>query len=156
MSFSLQHISDRLEIHDLLVAYCYAIDDHDWDALDDVFTPEAIIDSRPRGGARGDRARTKVFLATALPVSARHQPLIATSKIDLDGDEAAGRTLCYNPLVLDDGTAEKHDMFCGLWYHDRFVRSESGWRISYREQKRGYVHNLPAPEHFPSMSVEPR
>ena len=30
----LKEISDRLEIQDLMVSYCYAIDGSDWDALD--------------------------------------------------------------------------------------------------------------------------
>ncbi len=35
---SQQELSDRLEINDLLVAYCYAIDFHQWDELDALFT----------------------------------------------------------------------------------------------------------------------
>ena len=37
---SLQEISDRLEIQDLLSRYSYAIDERNWDGLDDVFTPD--------------------------------------------------------------------------------------------------------------------
>ena len=41
---NLQEISDPLEIQDLMVEYCYPIDTRNWDALDDVFTTDAIID----------------------------------------------------------------------------------------------------------------
>ena len=50
---SQQEISDRLEIQDLLTAYCDAIDSQNWDALDDIFTPDAIIDYTDAGGAKG-------------------------------------------------------------------------------------------------------
>ena len=40
----LQEISDRIEIDDLFARYCHAIDERDWDALDDIFTPDARID----------------------------------------------------------------------------------------------------------------
>ena len=54
MTMSLQEISDRLEIQDLLVAYSHAIDTRNWDALDDVFTPDAFIDYSDFGGGSGD------------------------------------------------------------------------------------------------------
>ena len=48
MTFSLQDLSDRQEIQELLAAYSYAIDFRDWDALDDVFTEDATIDYTER------------------------------------------------------------------------------------------------------------
>ena len=50
---SLQEISDRLEIQDLLTRYSFAIDQRDWDALDSVFTEDARIDYSESGGAAG-------------------------------------------------------------------------------------------------------
>ena len=46
MTLSLQEMSDRFEIQDLLVGYCYAVDDRDFDALDRFFTEDAVIDYR--------------------------------------------------------------------------------------------------------------
>src|SRR3546814_6167382 len=62
----LQEISDRLEIQNLMVAYCYAIDNRDWDALDDVFTPEAIIDYTEMVGIKGNLKEIKAFLAESM------------------------------------------------------------------------------------------
>ena len=54
---SQQEMSDRLEIQDLLNAYCHAIDRRDWDALDQICSREdAIIDYTEAGGARGTLA----------------------------------------------------------------------------------------------------
>ena len=41
---TLDELSDRQEIQELMVEYCYAIDTRNWEALDDVFTPDAVID----------------------------------------------------------------------------------------------------------------
>jgi SnoaL-like domain len=41
---SLEEISDRLEIQQLLVDYSTAIDQRRFDDLDNVFTPDAYID----------------------------------------------------------------------------------------------------------------
>jgi ketosteroid isomerase-like protein len=139
---TLQEISDRLEIQDLLVDYAYAVDGRDWDALDNVFTPDAVIDFRATGGARGDLATIKAFLADALATFTAHQHLVAASKIELAGDTATGRTMCHNPMVLD-GDGGQHVMFVGLWYVDRFVRTEAGWRIQHRAQELAYLHDLP-------------
>ena len=61
-----QEISDRLELQQLLVDYCHAIDDFDWDALDRVFTPDAIIDYSEMVPFRGDREQAKAFLAASM------------------------------------------------------------------------------------------
>lgn len=44
MALSLREISDRLEIEALLVRYCHAIDQRDWDAYRAVYTADAVID----------------------------------------------------------------------------------------------------------------
>jgi SnoaL-like protein len=144
MTMSLQEISDRMEIQDLLVAYSYAIDTSNWDALDDVFTEDAFIDYSAMGGSKGDLESTKQFLAMAMPNFAGFQHMVATSKVTVAGDTAEGRTICHNPMVIDRGNGETHVFFCGLWYRDRFVRTAAGWRIKERVEEKCYFHNLPA------------
>jgi hypothetical protein len=143
VTLSLQEISDRLEIQDLLVAYSHAIDTRDWDVLDEVFTSDAVIDYTEMGGARGDVATIKEFLRSALDGFASFQHMVATSQVTLDGDRAHGRTICHNPMVFDVGEGRTHVMFCGLWYRDTFVRTADGWRIQGRYEERSYFHNRP-------------
>ena len=38
MTLTVQEMSDRFEIQDLIVSYCYAVDNKEFDKLDDVFT----------------------------------------------------------------------------------------------------------------------
>ena len=44
MMLSLQHVSDRIEIQDLLVRHTKAIDEKDWTLLDQCFTQDAVLD----------------------------------------------------------------------------------------------------------------
>ena len=144
MTMSLQEISDRLEIQDLLVAYSHAIDSRNWDALDDVFTPDAFIDYSDFGGGSGDLETTKKFLAMAMPNFSSFQHMVATSKVTVNGDEATGKTICHNPMVIDKGDGETHVFYCGLWYVDKFVRTPEGWRIKERVEEKSYMHNVPS------------
>jgi len=56
MSLTLQQVSDRIEIDDLLIRYTKAIDDKDWALLDTVFVPDADIDYTTSGGIAGKPA----------------------------------------------------------------------------------------------------
>src|SRR3546814_9960483 len=66
MTLTLQEMSDRFEIQDLLVAYCYAVDNQDFDALDHVFAPGAIIDYSEMVGVKGQLPEIKAFLKESL------------------------------------------------------------------------------------------
>ena len=67
--FSLQEISDRLEIQQLLVDYSTAIDQRRFDDLDRVFTEDAYIDYRARhvSAARRGGLRLSVTMASLGP-----------------------------------------------------------------------------------------
>ena len=143
MTLSLQEISDRMEIQDLLTAYSHAIDTRSWDALDDVFTEDAHIDYKEMGGSAGNVSETKDFLIKAMPMFSSFQHMIANTVLELDGDTARARTICHNPMVLDRGEGQTHVFFCGLWYRDVLVRTPEGWRIKDRYEERAYFHNVP-------------
>jgi 3-phenylpropionate/cinnamic acid dioxygenase small subunit len=132
---SLQEISDRMEISDLLARYSAAIDSHRWNDLDELFTEDAVIDYTEMGGIRGTLAEQKAFLASVMPGFAGFQHLTATSTFDIDGDVARVRTICFNPMVITD---EQQVFFCGLWYRDVMVRTPAGWRIRERHEDRGW------------------
>ena len=83
---SMEEISDRLEIQDLMVRYSYAIDSRNWDALDDVFTPDAHIDYSVFGGSVGNLAETKAFLTEAMPMFTTLQHMVSGTTIAFDGD----------------------------------------------------------------------
>ncbi|MCY1414365.1 hypothetical protein D9M71_298130 [compost metagenome] len=140
---SLQEISDRLELQQLVVDYSTAIDSRNFDALDQVFTEDAYIDYRAMGGIDGRYPDVKVWLRDALGMFPAYQHMISNVSIVLDGDEASGRIVCFNPMEmpLPDGT--RQTFFLGLWYVDRYRRTPDGWRIAQRSEEKSYGFNVP-------------
>ena len=140
---SLQEISDRLEIQDLFARYSFAIDERDWDALDDVFTPDAFIDYSEAGGEKGPVDQIKRWLAVAMERFPKFQHMVATTKLELNGDTANSRTILFNPMVYRKDDGEDLIFFIGLWYRDKLVRTEKGWRIKERREEMAYAYNAP-------------
>lgn len=136
---SLQEISDRMEIQDLMVRYSHAVDSRQWHLLDDVFTPDAHIDYSAMGGSAGDLAVTKQFLADVMPNFPAFQHLVTNASITVEGDTATARTLCHNPMLTPGQDGAQTLMLCGLWYLDTFVRVDGAWRISRRVEEKSYM-----------------
>jgi 3-phenylpropionate/cinnamic acid dioxygenase small subunit len=141
MTMSPQEISDRLEIEQLLIRYCHAIDQRDWDAYRAIYTDDAVIDDVSAGP--GNSVDDMVaFLPRALEKVVLIQHAISTSLVSIDGDTATAKTICHCPVVLDRGDGQTQMFFQGLWYDDELVRTPDGWKISKRAEN-GYFHNIP-------------
>ena len=82
---SLQEISDRMEIEDVLNRYAYAIDERNFDDLDNVFTPDATIDYSQVGGDKGDYTHIKAYLKTALANFQYYNHAISTTRMKIVG-----------------------------------------------------------------------
>ncbi|WP_199253530.1 nuclear transport factor 2 family protein [Mycolicibacterium mengxianglii] len=131
---SIEEISDRLEIQQLLVDYSTAIDNRRFDDLDAVFTPDAYIDYRAMGGIDGHYPEVKAWLAEVLPHFPAYSHMLGNLSITFSGDTATSRVICFNPMVLGGaGEGEQAQvLFCGLWYDDEFIRTPQGWRMTRR------------------------
>jgi ketosteroid isomerase-like protein len=140
---SLQEISDRLEIQQLMIDYSSAIDQRDYDRLDEVFTPDAYIDYRAMGGIDGRYPEVKAWLKPALAVFPHYCHMVGNMNIKVTGDTATARTICFNPMEAKLADGKTQVMFLGLWYVDQFVRTPKGWRISERVEESCYAHNVP-------------
>ncbi|MGI9292860.1 MAG: nuclear transport factor 2 family protein [Pseudomonadales bacterium] len=143
MPMSVQEISDRMEINNLLIDYCGAVDARDIDAFDRLFTTDAYIDYTALGGIKGNLQEIKAYLKKALALFSNSQHLIANSRVWIDGDEATARTICHNPMQLTQDDSSEYVMFFGLWYIDKLVRTEDGWRFKERIEERCYDFNVP-------------
>ncbi len=128
---SLEEISDRLEIQQLLVAYSTAIDTRRFDDLAQVFTPDAYIDYRAMGGIDGHFPEVKEWLSQVLPNFPAYAHMLGNFDVTITGNTAKSRTICFNPMVLP-GSEPPQVLFCGLWYEDEFVRTAEGWRMTRR------------------------
>ncbi|MDP4928124.1 nuclear transport factor 2 family protein [Sphingorhabdus sp.] len=144
MTLSLQEMSDRFEIQDLMVGYCYAVDDRDFDTLDQYFTDDAVIDYTEMVPFKGSLAETKEFLRASLASIAMFQHAISTTQYKINGDVAETRTVCTNPMVVTGDDGQPQTLFFGLWYIHQFRRTAAGWRISLLREKKCYDHNLPS------------
>ena len=143
MTLSLQEMSDRFEIQDLLVGYCYAVDDKDFDALDQFFTEDAVIDYSEMVGVKGSLGEIKEFLRTSLEPIPMVQHAVMATQYTFDGEACETRTVCHNPMVVPGDDGEPQTIFFGLWYIHKFRRTIDGWRISSLYEKKCYNHNLP-------------
>ncbi|MFT4054050.1 MAG: nuclear transport factor 2 family protein [Novosphingobium sp.] len=148
----LQELSDRVEIQDLLARYSFAIDDKDWNALDRIFTPDAHIDYSAAGGAVGSLARIKAWLPDAMARFPRTHHMVATTKLDLDGDRATSRTMLFNPMVYAAPDGAEKTFFIGLFYRDVLVRTADGWRIHERVEELTYTYDVPDMPPIPAMA----
>jgi 3-phenylpropionate/cinnamic acid dioxygenase small subunit len=144
--FSQQELSDRLEIQDLVFHYADLIDSKQFERLrDEVFTPDAHIDYSVFGGSVGGVKETIEFLVAAVTdeLFPNTQHLNANVQVKLDGDEANGRVMCFNPMEMTIPDAGQQTYFLGLWYVDKYRRTDRGWRISRRAEEKSWVFNAP-------------
>jgi ketosteroid isomerase-like protein len=139
---SVQELTDRREIEDQIIAYAYAVDFHNWDELDTIFTEDATLDFTATGGEKGDLEEIKKFFDRALNLFSGHQHLMTNMQVTIDGDTARSRTTCHNPMYLAAGDGKQHVMFVGIWYLDTWRRTPQGWRIKSRVQQKGYMHGV--------------
>ncbi|MFD6198407.1 nuclear transport factor 2 family protein [Mycobacterium sp. D16R24] len=135
-AWTLDEVSDRLQIQQLLVDYATAIDTRQFDDLDEVFTNDAYIDYRAMGGVDGDYPDVKAWLAQVLPAFPMYAHMLGNISIRFDSEggaersSATVRSLCFNPMVPGGDTEQV--LFLGLWYDDTVVRTRHGWRLTRR------------------------
>ena len=136
---SLQELSDRLEINDLLIRYTYAVDECDSELLDRVFTPDAEIDYTSSGGIAGRYPEIRAWLAEVLspfPVKVHY---VTNSTVDLDGDRARARTLVLNVNGVPNPDGTLNGFTVGAQYRDELVRTPDGWRIAVRVEEQLFL-----------------
>lgn len=131
---SIEEISDRLEIQQLLVDYSTALDQRRFDDLDAVFTPDAYIDYRVTGGIDGRFPEVKKWLGEVLPNFPAYSHMLGNFDVRIDGDTATARTICFNPMVFNE--EEKQILFVGIWYVDELIRTAAGWRMTRRVEEK--------------------
>jgi 3-phenylpropionate/cinnamic acid dioxygenase small subunit len=140
-----QELSDRFEIQDLVYHYAHLVDQKSIDALRQVFTEDAHVDYSALGGSVGNLEETIEFLKAALTneLFPNSQHLNANVQVELVGDRAKGRVMCFNPMemAMPDGGTQTY--FLGLWYLDEYRRTADGWRICRRVEEKSWIFNTP-------------
>ncbi|MGW1160441.1 nuclear transport factor 2 family protein [Streptomyces sp. NPDC002519] len=163
---NLATVMDRLAVDGLVTEYAAAVDDGDWEAYRELFTPDGRADYRSAGGIEGDAGQVAGWLERSMRPFPVRQHLIVNRHVRFGtlahdvGDTARVRADYLNPMRLaeskhlsgskrlagtDDGPSAP-DLVCGGRYAFAFVRTEEGWRL----------HEVVAREKWRSLPRQPR
>jgi hypothetical protein len=143
MTLSLQEISDRFELQDLIVAYSTSVDTKDWTLYESLFTPDAVIDYTEAGGVRGQPKEVAEWLSKVMPNFPAYQHMISNIDLKISGDEATGRTMLFNPMGCSTPNGMQVALI-GLWYLDKFRRTGDGWKFTERYEQVSWQRDWPA------------
>ena len=127
---TIEELADRLEIDELLNRYVTALDNNQFDQLESVFTNDAHI-SYADADMDGDYATVSDWLAKQRVQQRVWLHLVGNRRVSLDGDRAQAVSSFFFACVAHSGNT----FFTGGEYHDKFVRTGDGWRISERIEK---------------------
>lgn len=120
---------DRDELHQLVTAYCRAVDRADYDALRALYHPDAT-DSHGSFSAGGvEQFITQ--LQAAEPYVRVSQHNITTTNFVIEGETARGEVYC---LVFHTfaGPERDIDVIIGGRYLDRYTKHAGRWKFSQR------------------------
>ncbi len=138
-TISLQEISDRVAIQDLLVRYCTAIDSRDYLLLDTCFSDSAQLDYSAMNGPADNYPTVRSWLEKQLSQLEAMQHSITNTVYSIDGDRATTRTQFRNPNVIRLADGAQHLFTVGGYYEDELVRTAAGWRIQRRVEVTSYI-----------------
>lgn len=153
----IRYLADRFAIQDTIARYARGQDDHqgddhrilgDWDH---VFTSDAIVDYSAAGlgngpfsyrdlalQMRGD-GQTPGFMSGGF---SRWQHMLGLPTVTIEGNHASAKTdLLATHVGRGDPAAPWH-LFDAATFHDELVRTEIGWRISFRRLELHYVEMI--------------
>ena len=112
----------------LVERYAQLVDARRFDALDTVFTVDAVLET---GNGRRDGLDAIQAAMAGLHRYDRTEHRVVTPWIETDGDGGIGRVdATAHHWFVADGTARDRQMT--IVYHDRYRRTPAGWRIRTR------------------------
>ncbi|RFA10248.1 hypothetical protein B7R54_14300 [Subtercola boreus] len=150
--------NDKAEIIEIMNMYAFALDTHQWDLFDRVFTDDVVAVFGPAGAGWHGLDVFKASFAEFHDRLDSHQHTMMGHLVEVDGDTA--HAFSYGNWLLVRNDAEGGPTWTGTgWYDDEVVRTESGWRIKHRVCRlQGWSGNplVPEPhnEHNPDMNVK--
>ena len=124
-----QRLADERAIADVTIAYCWAIDNHEWDVLrKSVFLSDATANlGSELVGVEPIIDRCNGALGR-LDTS---QHMVSNHQIAIDGDSATCRCYFHAQHVRKAAEGGPNYVVAGI-YADQLVRTANGWRIKHR------------------------
>lgn len=125
--------ADRIEIHELVARYCWAIDTGDAEGLADCFASDGVLAwdafDVPLRWQGADALRHFAGFLRDQPSTAGRQHHVTNLVIEPDGDGARGKAFVAVALRQGDGP---HLLNVMGWYEDRYRREGDQWKIAER------------------------
>lgn len=130
MTMSIEELSAREEIRDVLARYTRGIDRFDLGLVRSCYHPDAHDD---HGAYRGDLDGFLTWVVEALSFFESTMHFIGNQIIDVDGDQARTESYCiaFHRRGADNGEPA-YDLITALRYVDRVERRAGRWRIADR------------------------
>ena len=125
----LQRLIDRQEISDVLVEYCNALDRMDLRRLSKLFTKDCVVDYGPDERLQSSGAAALEKSLERMWRWSRTSHHLSNVQIQFEDGGAFVRSYVYAWHERADGSTAT---ILGQ-YHDRFVHTDSRWRIAERQ-----------------------
>lgn len=127
----IERLVAKSEISDLIVTYCIAFDDQDWDRFSELWTRDAsfVVDDQAFEGKQA----VLDFLTTCLPAGYTSKHMISQSLIDIDdnGTSASSQTdVVWIAANFENAIVGR--------YKDVIVKQDGKWKFRQR-------HEVPVP-----------
>jgi hypothetical protein len=144
---TLEYIGNRIAIDDVLTRYSIAIDDEDFELLDTVFAPDAILDYMASGGPRAPYPEVRAWLIKGLrSLHPGKMHVIAQRQVILEGNTARVRAYFFNPYAIQWPEGSWVYSLGGGFYDHKMERRPEGWRsVELREHTVWRDANTPIP-----------
>src|SRR3569623_1943631 len=92
----MREMRDHYQIEKILKRYARALDEKNYDALDALFTEDAVLDYTAAGGNKGAYPVVKAWLKEVLDPMPEMQHFTTIVEFDFVGDRAAGKCYSFN------------------------------------------------------------
>lgn len=131
---------DERAIYRQLVRFARAMDERDWDALDELTTEDVTADLG--AGTLTGRTALVTNMRTFLDDCGPTQHLLGNVLVEVEGERASSRAYVSDMHL---GTGERAGAtFSTLGdYHDHWIKRDEGWRLCHRtKHNRGLVGDI--------------
>ncbi|MCB2078471.1 MAG: nuclear transport factor 2 family protein [Novosphingobium sp.] len=119
------NFEDWLAICNLKAAYCRFLDTKDWDSWMQLFTEDVVVDTSGSGGNVSHGRDVFVASVRGSIESAKTAHQVHSPEITIHGDEARAVWAMQDRVAWGDKALTGYGH-----YHERYVRTETGWRIA--------------------------
>jgi ketosteroid isomerase-like protein len=128
-------IADRVAIEALRAEYTDAVMMHDYERLASLFTPDGAVRMPHIGQEAVDREQIRAGVERLQDLWEFFAQNTHAGVIELDGDSASGRAYMSELGRMHDGSSHLNYAI----YHDRYRRTEDGWKFAERVYEVRYV-----------------